>query len=98
MDRTNDLSPPLVPSVMAGPVLAIRLGKAVEFGERHRPNLAVLDIRLAEGGVGTDIAARLNRPDSLGVLYATGHLGGTGLTKAMRFLSSRTNLTMLFAL
>ena len=33
--------------------------KAVELGERYKPDLAVLDIRLADGGLGTEIAARL---------------------------------------
>ena len=38
--------------------IARTVGKAVELGERHKPDLAVLDIRLAEGGLGTDIAAQ----------------------------------------
>jgi two-component sensor histidine kinase/DNA-binding response OmpR family regulator len=62
--------------------IARTVDQAVELGERLKPDLAVLDIRLADGGIGTDIAARLHRPGGLGVLYATGHLGGTGLTKA----------------
>ena len=37
---------------------------------------------MAEGGIGTDIAARLNRHGSLGVLYASGNAGQMGLTKA----------------
>ena len=53
---------------------------AVELGKRHKPDLAVLDIRLAKGGLGTDIPARLNRPANMGVLFATGH-GPMNLTK-----------------
>ena len=34
--------------------------KAVELGERYKPDLAVLDIRLADGGLGTEIPARFN--------------------------------------
>jgi DNA-binding response OmpR family regulator len=55
--------------------------KAVELGERYKPDLALLDIRLAKGGSGTDIPARLNRPASMGVLFASGHAGQTSLTK-----------------
>jgi two-component sensor histidine kinase/DNA-binding response OmpR family regulator len=62
--------------------IARTVDKAVELGERHKPDLAILDVRLAGGGLGTDIAARLNRPDGLGVLYATGNIGQMGLTKA----------------
>jgi two-component sensor histidine kinase/CheY-like chemotaxis protein len=62
--------------------IARTVEKAVELGERHKPDLAILDLRLAEGGIGTDIAARLNRRGNLGVLYASGNAGQMGLTKA----------------
>jgi two-component sensor histidine kinase/ActR/RegA family two-component response regulator len=61
--------------------IARTVEKGVELGERHRPDLAVLDLRLAEGGLGTEIASRLNRQGDLGVLYATGNAGHTSLTK-----------------
>jgi two-component sensor histidine kinase/CheY-like chemotaxis protein len=62
--------------------IARTVDKAVALGEQHRPDLAILDLRLAEGGIGTEIAARLNRHGSLGVLYASGNAGQMGLTKA----------------
>ena len=62
--------------------IARTVEKAVELGERYKPDLAILDLRLADGGIGTDIAARLNRHGSLGVLYASGNAGQMGLTKA----------------
>ena len=62
--------------------IARTVEKAVELGEHHKPDLAILDLRLAEGGIGTDIAVRLNRRGSLGVLYASGNAGQMGLTKA----------------
>jgi DNA-binding response OmpR family regulator len=62
--------------------IARTVDKAVELGELHHPDLAVLDLRLAEGGFGTEIAARLNRHGELGVLYATGNMSHMGLTKA----------------
>src|SRR5471032_2316388 len=61
--------------------IARTVEEGIELGERHHPDLAVLDMRLAEGGIGTDIAARLNRHGSLGVLYASGNAGRMGLTK-----------------
>jgi two-component system sensor kinase FixL len=62
--------------------IARTVEKGVELGERHEPDLAVLDLGLAEGGLGTEIASRLNRKGQLGVLYATGNVGHTSLTKA----------------
>ena len=44
----------------------------MQFGELHEPDLAVLDVRLAKGGHGPDIARRLKSKGNLGVLYATG--------------------------
>ena len=65
--------------------IARTVAEAIALGERHKPDLAVLDMRLAEGGRGTDIAARLKRPGGPGILYATGNIGNLGeigLTKA----------------
>jgi two-component sensor histidine kinase/ActR/RegA family two-component response regulator len=62
--------------------IARTVDKAVELGERHKPDLAILDLRLAEGGLGTDIAARLNHQGRPGVLYATGNASHVSLTKA----------------
>lgn len=64
--------------------IARTVDEAVAIGERHTPDLAILDVRLAEEGLGTDIAARLHRP-GLGILYATSNaenVGQIGLTKA----------------
>ena len=52
----------------------------VALGERHKPNLALLDLRLADRGRGTEIAARLDRKGGLGILYATGIPDRTDLT------------------
>jgi DNA-binding response OmpR family regulator len=63
--------------------IACTVDKAVELGERHKPDLAILDLRLAREGVGTEIAARLSSRGSMGILYATGNVGQMGrLTKA----------------
>ena len=48
--------------------------KAVELGERYNPDLAILDIRLAEGGLGTEeFPPRLTNAEHMGILYASGH-------------------------
>ncbi len=61
--------------------IARTVEEAVELGKRHRPDLAILDIRLTEG-VGTDIPARLRNGGHMGILYASGHANDIGLTKA----------------
>ena len=53
--------------------IARTVDQAVELGERYKPDIAVLDIRLAEGGLGTEIPARLTNAEHMGVLYASGH-------------------------
>jgi DNA-binding response OmpR family regulator len=62
--------------------IARTVDKAVELGERYKPDLAVLDIGLANGDLGTDIAARLKNIGRMGILYASGRVGQMGLTKA----------------
>src|ERR1700676_1412028 len=52
--------------------IARTVGEAVQFGELHKPDLAVLDVRLARGGHGPDITRRLKSKGKFGVLYATG--------------------------
>lgn len=39
----------------------------------HMPDLAIIDVRLADGGLGTEIAAKLDRSWT-GVLFATGNV------------------------
>ena len=52
--------------------IARTVAEGVELGRRHKPDLAVLDRRLADGGLGTEIAAQLSDLNHLGVLYVTG--------------------------
>jgi len=46
---------------------------AVSLGLRHKPDLALIDFRLADGGLGTEVATRLRATSRIGVLYATGN-------------------------
>jgi DNA-binding response OmpR family regulator len=58
------------------------VAEAVALGLRHKPDLAIIDLRLADGGFGTDVAARLNCLEKLGILYATANLSQVALTNA----------------
>jgi CheY-like chemotaxis protein len=54
--------------------IARTVAKAVELARHHNPDLAVIDLRLAEGGFGTEIAAQLSDLPQLGILYASGNM------------------------
>jgi CheY-like chemotaxis protein len=53
--------------------IARTVGEAVALGRLHKPDLALLDVRLADGGLGMEIAAQLAAFGRTGVLYATGN-------------------------
>jgi DNA-binding response OmpR family regulator len=53
--------------------IARTVAEAVALGRRFEPDLAVIDFRLAGGGLGTAIVSQLSDLGSLGVLYATGN-------------------------
>ena len=62
--------------------IARTVAGAVALGRRHMPDLAVIDLRLAEGGLGTEIVPQLGGSGKLGVLYASGNLSDIRLTAA----------------
>ena len=53
--------------------VARTVAEAVALGRRFKPDLAVIDFRLAGGGFGTDIVFQLSDLGTFGVLYATGN-------------------------
>jgi DNA-binding response OmpR family regulator len=59
--------------------IARTVGEAVALGRLHKPDFAVIDLRLADGGIGTEIAAQLGQLPRLGILYATGNKPQVGL-------------------
>ena len=59
--------------------IARTVTEAVALGELHKPDVAILDVRLAKGGRGPEIARRLKCSGRLGVLYATGEGGKNNL-------------------
>jgi two-component sensor histidine kinase len=61
--------------------IARTVAEGVALGKLHKPDLALLDLRLADGGLGTEIASQLDRRGGMGVLYTTGNAGQISLTK-----------------
>ena len=53
--------------------IASTVAEGVALGQLHKPDLAIIDMRLAGGGLGTEIASQLDRTH-LGILYATGNV------------------------
>jgi CheY-like chemotaxis protein len=62
--------------------IARTVAEAIALAQHHKPDLALLDLRLADGGLGTEIAAQLLPLGRLGVLYATGNISQVVLTIA----------------
>jgi DNA-binding response OmpR family regulator len=62
--------------------IARTVDEAVALGRRHKPDLAVIDLRLADGGFGIEIAAQLGGPDRFGILYASGNIPRVTLSAA----------------
>lgn len=54
--------------------LAATVREAVALGRERRPDLAIFDMRLADGGLGTEIIALLPDAARIGVLYASGNI------------------------
>jgi DNA-binding response OmpR family regulator len=48
--------------------IARTVGEAVTLARHSRPDLVMLDLRLADGGLGTEFAAQLLPPDRPGIL------------------------------
>ena len=53
--------------------IATTTEQAIELGKRYNPDLGVFDLRLSDGGMGTDVGAALLPRDGFGVLYASGN-------------------------
>ena len=52
--------------------IAATVGEAVSLARQHKLDLAIIDLSLADNGLGTDIVAQLGKSPSLGILYTTG--------------------------
>ena len=56
--------------------------EAVALGKLHKPDLAMVDYRLADGRLGTEVATRLLAMGKVGILYATGNYSTDALMDA----------------
>jgi DNA-binding response OmpR family regulator len=54
--------------------IARTVAAAVALGRTHKPDLAIIDVRLAEGEIGTEIPIQLSGSDRCGILYTTGNV------------------------
>lgn len=62
--------------------VARTVNEALVLGRLHNPDLAVIDMRLADGGFGTEVAGLLDPDRRMGILYATGNVSRIMLTAA----------------
>lgn len=62
--------------------IAANVSEAVSLADLHKPHLAVLDYRMADGEFGSQIRSRLQDKTSMGILYASGDPLNNKLTLA----------------
>ncbi len=53
--------------------IASTVSVALEIGKWQVPDIALIDYRLADGGFGTEVGAKLRANSNLGILYVTGN-------------------------
>jgi two-component system, response regulator PdtaR len=62
--------------------IANTVDKAMELTARHQPDVAIVDVRLAKGDLGTEYATRIRARGNLPVLFSTGSCEDPVLTKS----------------
>jgi DNA-binding response OmpR family regulator len=60
--------------------IARTAAEAVALARHAKPELVILDLRLADGGLGTEVAAQLQPLCRPGILYVTGNMSQVALT------------------
>jgi DNA-binding response OmpR family regulator len=60
--------------------IARTVTEAVALARRSPPDLVMLDLRLADGGFGTEVATQLRASGKPGILYITGNMSQVALT------------------
>ena len=60
--------------------IARTVPEAIALAQHSMPDLVILDLRLADGGLGTEVAAQLVALGRPGVLYVTGNMSQVALT------------------
>jgi DNA-binding response OmpR family regulator len=61
--------------------IARTVEQAVALAQQHRPDLALVDFRLANGGLGTEVAVKLRESatHTIGIIYVTGNISQVDL-------------------
>ena len=60
--------------------IARTVDKAIDLAKANPPDLAIIDLRLAHGGFGTDVASALQKIKRTGILFASGNITQFDLT------------------
>jgi len=63
--------------------IASTVAAALAIGKSHAPDIALIDYRLADGGFGTEVGARLRANSDLGILYVTGNNTAVAMQNAV---------------
>jgi DNA-binding response OmpR family regulator len=67
--------------------IARTVSDAVALARHSKPDFIILDPRLADGGLGTEVAAQLPSSGRPGILYVTGNMSQVTLTNGDACLS-----------
>ena len=62
--------------------IARTVGEAIALGELHKPELALVDHRLADNGLGTEVAVKLKALGKIGILFASGNDPQVGMLES----------------
>ena len=62
--------------------IARTVAEAVALARLHKPDLALVDLRLGDDELGTEVAAQVVPRGKLGILYATGNISQVVLSLA----------------
>lgn len=62
--------------------IARTVKEAAQLAERYEPDVAVVDIRLANGDLGTSVAAHLRRTTNTKIMFSTGNSNDEGSLNA----------------
>jgi DNA-binding response OmpR family regulator len=62
--------------------IARTVAEGLDLCGLHKPDLALIDLRLADGELGTEMAAQLRPFGNLGILYVSGNTSEVKLTSA----------------
>jgi len=76
--------------------IARTVDDAVALVRHSRPDLVILDLRLADGGLGTEVASQLPSAGRPGILYVTGNMSQVALTNGDACLAKPYRAADLF--